>query len=260
MLRKIFEERKDKTMFIAGDGVLRYGDIVEVIDAAKGAGVEKVGIITEGMRARRRGAGGRQLAARPARPSCFPRAVLRDGPMLFCGRLVPGRGAMPRPPRLALLGLPWDRSSSFERGAAAAPPHIRRALWSPSTNTSSELGIAIEPATLDDRGDLALGDDPAAARAAIERGVAAILADGGVPLLLGGDHSVTYPVLRAFRTRRAGVDPPHRRPRRPLRRVPAARARPAVRPAAIATPTPVPSPGRWRRAWPAGSSKWASGR
>ena len=50
MLRKIYEERKDKTMFIAADGVLRYGDIVEVIDAAKGAGVEKVGIITEGMR------------------------------------------------------------------------------------------------------------------------------------------------------------------------------------------------------------------
>ena len=49
-LRKIYEERKDKTLFIAGDGTLRYGDIVEVIDAAKGAGVEKVGIITEGMR------------------------------------------------------------------------------------------------------------------------------------------------------------------------------------------------------------------
>ncbi len=49
-LRTIFEERKDKTMFIMGAGNLRYGDIVEVIDAAKGAGVEKVGIVTEGMR------------------------------------------------------------------------------------------------------------------------------------------------------------------------------------------------------------------
>ncbi len=49
-LRKIYEERKDKTLFIAADGALTYGDIVEVIDAAKGAGVEKVGIITEGMR------------------------------------------------------------------------------------------------------------------------------------------------------------------------------------------------------------------
>jgi biopolymer transport protein ExbD len=49
-LRVIFEERKDKTMFISGDGALRYGDIVNVIDAAKGAGVERVGIVTEGMR------------------------------------------------------------------------------------------------------------------------------------------------------------------------------------------------------------------
>ena len=49
-LRTIFEERKDKRMFIMGAGSLRYGDIVEVIDAAKGAGVEKVGIVTEGMR------------------------------------------------------------------------------------------------------------------------------------------------------------------------------------------------------------------
>ena len=106
---------------------------------------------------------------------------------------------MPLAPRLALLGLPWDRSSSFERGAAAAPPHIRRALWSPSTNSATEAGVDIEPATLDDHGDLALGEDPAEARQAIERGVAAILAAGGVPLLLGGDHSVTYPVLRGFR-------------------------------------------------------------
>jgi len=57
-LRKTYEERKDKTMFIAGDGVLRYGDIVNVIDAAKGAGVEKVGIITEGMRKAAAAAGG----------------------------------------------------------------------------------------------------------------------------------------------------------------------------------------------------------
>jgi len=54
-LREIFEERKEKTMFIIGAGNLRYGDIVDVIDAAKGAGVEKVGIVTEGMR---RAAGG----------------------------------------------------------------------------------------------------------------------------------------------------------------------------------------------------------
>ena len=49
-LRDVFEARKEKTMFIVGDPSLRYGDIVSVIDAAKGAGVEKVGIVTMGMR------------------------------------------------------------------------------------------------------------------------------------------------------------------------------------------------------------------
>ena len=49
-LRQIFETRRDKTMFIAGAGSLTYGEIIDVIDAAKGAGVEKVGIVTEGMR------------------------------------------------------------------------------------------------------------------------------------------------------------------------------------------------------------------
>jgi biopolymer transport protein ExbD len=49
-LRNIYDQRKDKTMFLIAAGTLRYKDIVEVIDAAKGAGVEKVGIVTEGMR------------------------------------------------------------------------------------------------------------------------------------------------------------------------------------------------------------------
>jgi biopolymer transport protein ExbD len=56
-LRTIFEERQQKTMFIMGAGTLRYGEIVEVIDAAKGAGVEKVGIVTEGMRRAASGGG-----------------------------------------------------------------------------------------------------------------------------------------------------------------------------------------------------------
>jgi biopolymer transport protein TolR len=57
-LRDVFESRKEKTMFIVGDPSLRYGDIVAVIDAAKGAGVEKVGIVTMGMRNEAVGRGG----------------------------------------------------------------------------------------------------------------------------------------------------------------------------------------------------------
>ena len=49
-LREIYQDRRDKTLYVSGAGSLRYGDIVAVIDAAKGAGVTRVGVITEGMR------------------------------------------------------------------------------------------------------------------------------------------------------------------------------------------------------------------
>jgi len=49
-LRDIYEQRKDKKMFVSGAGTLRYKDIIEVIDAARAAGVDKVGIVTEGMK------------------------------------------------------------------------------------------------------------------------------------------------------------------------------------------------------------------
>jgi len=49
-MREIFEQRKDKTLFLIGEPGVRYGEIMQVIDAAKGAGVTKIGIITTGMR------------------------------------------------------------------------------------------------------------------------------------------------------------------------------------------------------------------
>jgi biopolymer transport protein ExbD len=60
--RELYETRKDKTLFLIGAGNLRYGEIMQVIDAAVGAGVEKVGIVTDGMR--REAAAGSAGAAR----------------------------------------------------------------------------------------------------------------------------------------------------------------------------------------------------
>ncbi|HTV02681.1 MAG TPA: biopolymer transporter ExbD [Luteitalea sp.] len=56
-LAEIFESRKEKTMFILGAGTLPYGNVVQAIDAARGAGVDKVGIVTEGKRNAGRGTG-----------------------------------------------------------------------------------------------------------------------------------------------------------------------------------------------------------
>jgi biopolymer transport protein TolR len=49
-LTALYSDRRDKTLFVMGDGSLPYGRIVEAIDAAKGAGVDKVGVVTESMR------------------------------------------------------------------------------------------------------------------------------------------------------------------------------------------------------------------
>jgi len=49
-LQDIYSTRRNKTLFLVGAPTLRYGDIVPIIDAAKGAGVAQVGIVTEGMR------------------------------------------------------------------------------------------------------------------------------------------------------------------------------------------------------------------
>ena len=57
-LRELFETRKDKTLFVIGAPSVAYGEIMAIIDAASGAGVEKVGIVTEGMKAEAQGRGG----------------------------------------------------------------------------------------------------------------------------------------------------------------------------------------------------------
>lgn len=100
---------------------------------------------------------------------------------------------------IALLGVPWDGSSSFARGAADAPAAIRAALASPSSNSWNERGDDISlSGLLEDCGDIALPDDATAARAAMETAVRDVLQRSMKPILLGGDHSVSYPILRAF--------------------------------------------------------------
>lgn len=100
-----------------------------------------------------------------------------------------------------LLGVPFDAASSFRRGPAAAPPAIRAALASPAGNSWTEGLVDLGAAgALADVGDLTL-PATAEARAEIEAAVARVLASGGAPIVLGGDHSITYPVLRAMRPR-----------------------------------------------------------
>jgi agmatinase len=105
-------------------------------------------------------------------------------------------------PRATLLGIPWDRSSSFQRGAADAPDAIRAALWSASSNAWNERGDDVsQPEVLGDAGNLSLPEDGAAARQAITERVAEMSVAGHRLVALGGDHSITYPILRAWEGR-----------------------------------------------------------
>ncbi len=98
-----------------------------------------------------------------------------------------------------LIGIPYDASSSFLRGSAAGPPLIRAALHSPAGNRYTENGADLSQ--LADAGDLTLTDDAAAARGAIQAGIEKVIADGYRPIALGGDHSITYPIMRAIAAR-----------------------------------------------------------
>lgn len=98
-----------------------------------------------------------------------------------------------------LIGVPFDAASSFRRGAAAAPGAIRAALTSPAGNSWTEGMVDLGGAgALADAGDIAELEG-VNARAAIEQAVGKLVASGARPIVLGGDHSITYPVLRGLR-------------------------------------------------------------
>ncbi|HYD38641.1 MAG TPA: arginase family protein [Allosphingosinicella sp.] len=109
-------------------------------------------------------------------------------------------------PELRLIGAPTDRHSSFLRGSALAPPLIRAALWSDHGNLAAESGIELGlDVHLADSGDLPLAEADAD-DALIAAAVAAAAAAGAVPLVLGGDHSVTVPAMEALATAHGPVD------------------------------------------------------
>ncbi len=100
--------------------------------------------------------------------------------------------------RVRLIGAPTDINSSFLRGPATAPGHIRQVLFSDVGNSAAEngreLGREIE---LEDAGDLPLNEDHRD-DALIEAAISDALNNGQVPITIGGDHSISYPILKAI--------------------------------------------------------------
>ncbi len=101
---------------------------------------------------------------------------------------------------ISLLGVPLDANSSHLRGPALGPAAIRAALHSGSGNHSSEASVEVV-GELDDIGDIAVANEVGSYADAdlITAAIREQLDAGRQTITLGGDHSITYPILRAFR-------------------------------------------------------------
>ena len=107
-----------------------------------------------------------------------------------------------------ILGFEWDASSSHSRGPALGPGVVKRLLTSEASSSYSidlvDMREAIEGYVIP-----VLPEDGAAARETISKAVAACLAAGLAPLSVGGDHSVTYPILKSVAARHGPVNVLH---------------------------------------------------
>jgi agmatinase len=112
---------------------------------------------------------------------------------------------------ITLLGVPYDADSSYRRGPADAPAAIRAELARAGdySNTTTESGLDLAgKGVWRDGGDVVCGA-PEDTRRAIESAVAGLLANGERPLLMGGDHAITYPALRALHAVHGPLDVLH---------------------------------------------------
>jgi len=103
-----------------------------------------------------------------------------------------------KPNTVAVIGVPLDENSSFMRGPAKAPPLIRDVLHSKSGNMCAENGLDLgtNPGWKD-LGDLKLSKGEEAFTQ-IEKSVLALLSRDVRVVTLGGDHSITYPIVRGY--------------------------------------------------------------
>src|SRR4030042_5616442 len=101
---------------------------------------------------------------------------------------------------MAIPGLPFHEKTSYLRGAAGGPAAVRAVSTGKCYCGYTELGVNLgEDPVLVDLGDVDTSGDPDKTFALTEKAVARILERGAVPIVLGGDHSIPYPALRAFR-------------------------------------------------------------
>ncbi len=108
---------------------------------------------------------------------------------------------------IAIIGIPFDEKSCYLRGAAKGPQAIRAASTSKAINPWTELGVNLEEdVVIKDLGDLEISEDYKEVYSLIEKKITAILEKGAVPIVLGGDHSISFPIVRAVSRKFKALD------------------------------------------------------
>ncbi len=102
---------------------------------------------------------------------------------------------------IIIQGIGYDAKSSYQIGPGKAPPVIREALYSGSMNLYSENGMDLESNRITDQGDFTIDD-----YFDIEKKTRKHLGESDKILTLGGDHSITYPIIKAFSEKYSRMD------------------------------------------------------
>lgn len=103
--------------------------------------------------------------------------------------------------KINIQGIQFDAKSSFQKGPKLAPPLIRQALYSGSMNLCAENGSSIENDIIIDQGDYEIDD-----YFEIEKLTRKHLSQNDKVFTLGGDHSITYPIIKAYHERYPRLD------------------------------------------------------
>lgn len=100
-------------------------------------------------------------------------------------------------PNFVIYGVPFDEKSSYRQGAAGGPDSIRAVSTSKSIGSYAENGVDLDNDTIIvDKGNLPYNGDYAQYLTEIESNVTAIVNEGAIPVTMGGDHSISFPLVK----------------------------------------------------------------
>jgi agmatinase len=111
-----------------------------------------------------------------------------------------------QPPRAVLLGVPYDGGATYQPGARLAPFHVRRvSAFVQTQHPTHEIDVFAALHAIDGGNVLFPPLHREGARAAIEAAIDEVVAAGAAPFVVGGDHSILLPILRAVAARHGPV-------------------------------------------------------